>query len=221
MKFSKFLSSNWVITLTATTVGVLLALLLNKRVETQNIRAQVNLANEKILQEIGSNKESLNNIIVDHRRLYDILEFLHKYKNEDEKLVGTPEDINSLRNKYPGILVIKDSTAIDDTEYVYRGAIESNFSLPHINLSSFSMEALKGSGFAFNYDFDCLIYLEQVDEMTKDIFQRNKELLGFFSGGLMGENPEILLTKLKLLVEFEEGLQDLYSLADEKLAHCS
>jgi len=58
-KITGFLSNNWVVTLTATLIGVFSALYLNEIVASRKLENQKAIAKQNILTEISQNQESL------------------------------------------------------------------------------------------------------------------------------------------------------------------
>ena len=218
---SRFLANNWVITLTATLIGVFVALYLNERVSSSKLKSQKSIATKNILAEISSNQGSLEETIDKHLELLEVMEFLGEYLDEDNNLITKPEILGKFKNKYPDVALIQDSTRLEDGYYDYEGEINLDLSFPQFNLTTIAWETLKSSGISTSYDFNCLMYLETIDKMTKEILQKNRDLLDFLTGSKdSGENNENLLKNLNLLVDYEESLLAAYESSEEELKAC-
>jgi uncharacterized membrane protein (DUF106 family) len=59
----KYLSNNWIVTLTATLIGVFAALYLNEVVETKKLNNKKSIATKNIFLEVEANQESLEKSI--------------------------------------------------------------------------------------------------------------------------------------------------------------
>ena len=95
-------------------------------------------------------------------------------------------------------------------------------SFPHLELTNITWKTLKNSGIVSSYDYECLLYLETVDKVTSEVEYKNKNLLEFFTGSRdKGTNNENLINYLKLLIQFEESLMDIYNSSEEKLGNCA
>jgi hypothetical protein len=106
---NKLLTNNWVITLTATLVGVFLALYLNDWSNNRTLREDSRLAKSIILDELKHNASNLQESMESHQRLRDIFIFLGSNYRKDEGLISTPNIINEFQKKYPEILSVSDS----------------------------------------------------------------------------------------------------------------
>ena len=97
-----------------------------------------------------------------------------------------------------------------------------NMSFPHIELTNITWKTLKNSGIVSSYDYECLLYLATVDKVTSEVEYKNKNLIEFFTGSKdKGAKNENLINYLKLLIQFEESLIDIYNSSEEKLGNCA
>ena len=213
----KLFSNSWVITLTATLIGVFAALYLNEWVASKKLRNQMEIATENILMEFSSNNESLKGAVTQHKVLLDIFEFLEKYNDEEDGLITSSKIMSDFRAKHPDIVAIEDSILLSSGEYQYNGEISSGFSLPNINLTNIAWETMKNSGINATYGFECLMFLENVDKVTDEVVQQNKAIFDFLLGSDENEN---IIKELKILIEYEELLIELYSNSKERLTSC-
>ncbi len=63
----KILTNSWVITLTATLIGVFVALYLNEWLASVKLNNQKQIAKENVLAELKSNNKKLNESITKHK----------------------------------------------------------------------------------------------------------------------------------------------------------
>lgn len=217
----KFLSNTWVVTLTATLIGVFLALYLNELVASRKLHKQKSIATQNVLSEIASNNEKLKEAAKKHLEILDIIEFLNYHSDEENALVAHKDSLNQFRLKYPDIINIEDSTLIDDDVYDYNGEINMDFSLPQLEITSIAWNTLKDSGIASTYGFECLMYLESIDNIVNEVKVKNKELFDyFFSLREMGDKTEYLILHLNLVIDFEQTLSEIYDRSEEQLKDC-
>jgi len=221
-KNSKIFANNWVITLTATLIGVFAALYLNEWVSSKKLRNQKTLATKNILTEINSNQNSLETSIRKHTDLLETMEFLIKYVDEEDRLISPVDSMNKFRTKYPEVVTIKDSTLLENGNCEYNGAINIDLSIPHIQLTSIAWKTLKNSGISTTYNFECLMYLETIDKLTDEVLQKDEELIEFMTGlrdgGTKNEN---LISHLNLLIDYEESLLEIYKPREDELKDCN
>jgi len=215
-------ANDWVITLTATLVGVFVALYLNEWMATSKLKYQKTIATKNILAEMDANEEKLLTAIGQHEKLTGIMKFLGEYMNEENELICSVNTLNEFRKEFPGTIVVDDSTFFKEDLYTFNGEINLDLSFTQFELTTISWETLKSSGIGATFGFECLMVLETVFNITKEVLEQNKELLDYLSGTLeRGENNENLLNHLRLLLEYENSLKDVYKNSEEELANCN
>lgn len=220
-KFSNILKNNWVVTLTATLLGVFVALYLNEWVASNKLFQQKEIATENIIAEIAANKTKVEESLVRHYEVLDIMSFLGEYLSENNELVAPPSNLQELKGKYPNFLTITDSTKVADNLYEYNGEMNLDLSFPQVDLTTIAWNTLKGSEVSTTYGFECLMYLETVDNLTGEAILKNKELIDFFTGTKeKGDNNGKLINHLKLLIDYEEMLSEVYNNCEEELKNC-
>lgn len=220
--YSKILANNWVVTLTATLIGVFVALYLNEWMASRKLSNQKAIATKNISIELNSNKDYLKDALLRHEELIEIMSFLGQYVDDNDDLIAPVKAFNAFKKKYPDLINIEDSTFVEEGIYNYDGEINLDLSFPHFELTTITWKTLKNSGIVSDFDFECLLYLETVDNVTNEVGQKNKELLDYFSGikdsGAQNEN---LISHLNLLIHYEESLIEIYESSEERLKNCN
>ncbi len=219
--FPKIFANDWVITLTATLIGVFVALYLNERVASNKLENQKSIAIENILLEITSNQEKLKDSIKKHETTLGIMDFLRKHMEEDENLIASIDSMNLFRNKFPNILQIDDSTLVANGKYNYKGELNFDLSITHLNLSTIALQTLKNSNISSTFDFECLMYLESIHKLTNEVLQKDRAILNFFiEDGESGYKNQSLFKKIDLLIQFQKSLETILENSDEELHEC-
>jgi len=130
--------------------------------------------------------------------------------------------MTNFRVKYPELITVQDSTILPNGLCHYKGDIDINFSTPHIAISTIAWETIKNSRISETYDFECLMYLEKVNKLTREILTKDSQLLELLIGVKDGgENNELLLSHLELLMNYERSLINLFKRHQEELKPCS
>ncbi len=216
----RFFSSDWGLTLSATLIGVFLALFLNEWVANRKVKAQKAIALENILAEIEENEEHLKKTIPKDSTLVAIISSLSEYLEEDD-LIATPEEMSTFQHEFPDALAITDSISLGDGKYEYKGSMEGVLNLSILSISTIAIKTLKSSGLSATFDFDCLKYLETLENLSNEIILLNKDLINdFMEMGNSKEDKERLSLKLNLFINYEKGLFDIYQSKEEFLQNC-
>jgi hypothetical protein len=222
INFSKFFTNNWVITLSATLIGVFLALYLNEWVASKNLQKQKSIATQNILAEIESNQNKLENIITDHSNLLNITVFFSTYFDEEDNLIAPSDSMQQFKRKYPSLITIKDSTLLDNGYYKYTGETHFNVALPNLQLTTIAWSTLKNSGYSTSYGFECLMHLETIEMVIHEVFRQNTLVLEYISGEKdSGTKNEALIRQLEFLIGYEKSLLSAYSQSESILKNCS
>lgn len=220
-KSTGLFSSSWVITLTATLIGVFVALYLNEWVSRGKLRDQKSVATKNMIAEISANEESLIKTVKKHREVYEVMSFLGTHVNEEESLIAPADTVRALRAKYPFTFAFSDSSLVSPGVYLYNGEINLDLSFPHLELTNISWVSVKNSGIVSTLEFSCLMYLEKVDKITSEVLEQNEDLLDYFIGlREAGVGNENLLRHLKLLLDYEESLLGIYAQREDEMKSC-
>ncbi len=217
----RFFSSNWVITLTATLIGVFMALWLNEWLANRKLSDQKSIGIENVLAEMVNNKEALEQAIEKHRMMLETISFIEDNVSEEEEFIVHKDSMQAFKERNPGIVKVSDSIQIDSNTYQYRADVQIDFSLPQIEMSTIAWETLLNSGIGSSYSFDCLLYLGTVYKVFHEVKDRNKDLYQYFLGDKEpGEKSVDMLRDLDLLIKYEETTIDLLKQADKELEKC-
>lgn len=218
----KLLKNDWVITLTATLIGVFAALYLNEMVSSNKLENQKSIATKNILAEISLNNKKIKKATKTHIELMDIIEFMGNYSDEKNGTLIVPVDsMAKFQTLHPNLIIIKDSTFVSDGIYDYNGELVFEFSTPQLEITTIAWNTLKNSGISPTYGFECLMYLENIYKITNEVSTKNSELLDYMLGNKeVGEKSENLINHLNILIDYEESLVEIFKSSEEEIKNC-
>lgn len=222
MKISKLLANDLVITLSATLIGVFVALYLNEWIADKKLSDQKKIAIDNVITELSSNQIKLEKALERHIQMYDLLIFLRKYSENGENLIAPQDSMRAFMTKHPELVILSDSTKLDNGYYHYKGEMNSNLSVAHLELTTVAWETIKSSGLSTSFGFDCLMYLESLDKLTSEIILRDRVLLEYMTNNSDdAEQNEKIIKHLHFLIGYEKSIGIMYEKSEEKLSECS
>ena len=219
----KILSNNWFVTLSATLIGVFVALYLNEIVASQKLDEEKANATDNILAEIESNLSSMQDAIQVHQKFFDVLNFLKYLDSESGDLVVPLDTIIKFRNDYPHLLSVKDSVMVEKSVYSYsNGNLDFNFRLPQFELSTVAWNTLLNTGMSRSYSFECLLYLQGVYKNTEKIIGLNEELFNtVYRTEDFKTDREKILRLLAMFLDYERVAIQALKSGKEEIKNCS
>ncbi len=223
MKFKRvisFLKNDWVITLTATLIGVFVALYLNEMVASDKLEKQKSIATSNIFLEIEHNRAVLEKNINKLEVLLATIEFMDTHMTEDDRLISSVESMTNFRYKYPGVFKVQDSTLLENGLYHYRGESQVDFNPSHINLTTLAFKTLKSSGLSSSYDFNCLIEFEKYENFTGEMLQFEQKAIDAIYEAFENNQRQELMIHISGLIEFEQTLLQFYEEVEKILETC-
>jgi|GEM_PF-1677285 len=223
----KFLTNNWVGTLSATLIVVFAALYLNELVAERKIENQKSIATKNILSELMTNSENFTIAVNKHSIFYDIMVFMDNYSDsESGGFIAPIDSLNKFRRKHPKLITVKDSVQVSRSVYQYsNGEINFDFSIPQFEITTIAWKTLKSSGISQSFNFKCLMYLEGIYNITNKVSTENEilfdeviEYLGDEEN--TKEKRKKLIGRLQLLISYEESLIKMYESSEKELKTC-
>jgi len=217
------LSNNWLITLSATLIGVFLALYLNEQVAKQKLNEAKASATDNILAEMEGNLKSMQAAVVNHQKVFDVLNFMSYQDSESGKLIVPLDSMMKFRRDYPQLLELKDSIQVEEGIYAYsNGSLDFDFQLPQFELSTLAWNTLVSSGMSRSYNFDCLMQIRRIYQGTDKVISLNQELFDSFyrTQDFRGDRDKILRL-LAMLLDFEKTAIQALENGMEEIQNCS
>jgi len=221
MRKKHFWSSDGIITLVATLLGVFLALYLNEWTASRKQKRQMDLAAENILMEIEANRSMLNESVRNYSEMLETYIFFDTCLNSDGEVVSTVGNMNSFKAAHPGLLNTIDSLRMDDGRYKYTSMnLNLNFTLELVELRTIAWETLKNSAVISSFSFSYLMQLEYINKSVNAIIQLNNEIYNDARKFLQGDMTVLgnLIYNVRMAIYNEQQLIVLYDeIRDKKL----
>ena len=195
---SKFLSSNWTVTLVATTIGVFLGIFMNDYFSSREETRKAKLAFQDVLEEMSKNSQLLIEWDSVSQVNYSFFEFMTENMNEEEELelVMTISQMDSLRSQYPGFLSLDDSTLVRKDTFSYHGEFSLNLNslLLLIDHNEIAWTAIKNTDHLRHIEFECIKTFEEFYKLFGASGEMRKKWMDklFFSPELYEDQENIL-----------------------------
>ncbi|MCU4176208.1 hypothetical protein [Carboxylicivirga sp. N1Y90] len=112
-----------------------LALYLNEWTASKKLKKQKEIATETILREINTNKEKLEESVLNYTDMLDIYVFLKSCLTREGTIVTFVENMTQFKTKHPGFIYTLDSIKMDDINYKYtKMDLSLKFTLEQVEL---------------------------------------------------------------------------------------
>lgn len=220
---SKFLNSNWIITLTATLIGVFGALFLNECVTTKKIGNQKSIATKNILSEIKKNEKEIEKSLKMNIAVMETYIFKEKYMDDQKRLITDVDSMQTFRTNFPDIVTVTDSTLLKNGKYHYKADVNLDLNFSYLTITNIAWKTLKSSNLTNFYDFDCLMFLEGLEIFTNETLKYNRKVIDLLINKDKYEENDyekLFKQELKLLIMYEKGLLEGYKNSEEELNNC-
>lgn len=201
-------------------IGILIALFINNWNDSRKLNNEKDIATKNIKSELEYNNQSIKDIVKQHRKLYETFLFMEDNYSKQKGLISTPKLISKYIQKYPDVFMIQDSTDQNNGKFKYFGEINFNFSLPQMNLKTMAWKTLKNSRAVSIYNFECMMELELIYNLTDDIIDRNSELLEIMMSMNEDSDEKKFIKKLKYVIDMESSFIEI-SKPSQKLTKCN
>ncbi len=197
-------------------VGINLAIWFNNWNSSKKINEGKKIAISKITEEVENNKLEIDKVLKNnHRILNAYKDFKNIYVGNTSAIKANPKQLQLLRNKYPDYFITKDSIALENGLYRYRGTTHMILEIPTLTEIAWKTTTTLNVTNEFNYE--CLYELESMYNL-----QRRVQVEIDKSGNALqkGELDE-LMNILNFLNQIGSQLQTNYNSAKKNLLNCS
>ncbi len=197
-------------------VGINLAIWFNDWNSSKKINEGKKVAISKITEEIENNKLELDIVLKNsHEVLQAFKDFKNIYDGDTSAVIANPKQFQLLRNRYPGFFRIKDSIALDDGLYRYRGS--TKIVLEVATLTEIAWKTTTTLNVINEFNYECLYELESIYNLQRRVqIEINK------SGDAL-QNREF--DKLKMILNFlnqtGDELQKDYNSVKKNIINCN
>ena len=187
-------------------VGINLAIWFNNWNASKKINEGKKIAISKITEEVENNKVEIDKVLINnHRILNAYKDFKNIYDGNTSVIMANPKQLQLLRNKYPDYFITKDSIALENGLYSYRGTTQMILEIPTLTEIAWRTTTTLNVTNEFNYE--CLYELESIYNLQRRVqIEINKSADALQKGEL-----EELMNILNFLNQLGSQLQTNYN----------
>ena len=196
-------------------VGINLAIWFNNWNSSKKINEGKKIAISKITEEVENNKLEIDKVLKNnHRILNAYKDFKNIYDGNTSVIKANPKQLQLLRNKYPDYFRTKDSIALENGLYRYRGITQMILEIPTLTEIAWKTTTTLNVTNEFNYE--CLYELESIYNLQRRVqIEINKSADALQKGEL-----EELMSILNFLNQLGGQLQTNYNSVKKNLLNC-
>ncbi len=143
-------------------VGINLAIWFNDWNSSTKAQQDKDFAIGTIKEEINSNLKELSTSLKQNENMVGAFEAFkgYWYQKNSSHLLATPQELQNLQKTYPKFFTVKDSTAMPDGHFHYRG--QTYIFLELAELSEIAWTTAKNTQVTRRIDYPCLYELESM-----------------------------------------------------------
>ena len=197
-------------------IGINLAIWFNNWNASKKINEEKKVAISKIAEEIKNNKIEIDSVLINsHRIINAYQDFKNVYAGNTAAINANPTQLKFLNNKYPDYFRVKDSIAMDNGIFHYRGVTRINLEIPTLTEIAWKTTTTLNVTSEFNYE--CLYELESLYNLQRRVqIEINKSADAMQQGKL-----DELMVILEFINQLGSQLQNKYESIKENISNCS
>ena len=197
-------------------IGINLAIWFNNWNASKKINEEKKVAISKIAEEIKNNKIEIDSVLINsHRIINAYQDFKNVYDGNTAAINANPTQLKFLNNKYPDYFRVKDSIAMDNGIFHYRGVTRINLEIPTLTEIAWKTTTTLNVTSTFNYE--CLYELESLYNLQRRVqIEINKSADAMQQGKL-----DELMVILEFINQLGSQLQSDYESVKENILNCS
>jgi hypothetical protein len=136
------------------------------------------------------------------------------FRQNKSKIETTPEKMNDIQTRYPGVFRIADSTQLDSLRYAYHGSVVVELEL--VELSDIAWETTKSLDILNEFGYECLYELESMYSLQS----RVQKEIDKSSDALQNNDLDALLIILSFIDQLEIQLEKKYKKTLSLIDNC-
>ena len=197
-------------------IGINLAIWFNNWNASKKINEEKKVAISKIAEEIKNNKIEIDSVLINsHRIINAYQDFKNVYDGNTAAINANPTQLKFLNNKYPDYFSVKDSIAMDNGIFHYRGVTRINLEIPTLTEIAWKTTTTLNVTSEFNYE--CLYELESLYNLQRRVqIEINKSADAMQQGKL-----DELMVILEFINQLGSQLQSDYESVKKNILNCS
>jgi len=196
-------------------VGINLAIWFNDWNSSKKINEDKKIAINKITEEVENNKVEIDSVLKNnHQTLNAYKDFKNIYDGNTSVIKANPKQLQLLRNRYPDYFRTKDSIALDNGLYRYRGTTHIILEIP--TLTEIAWKTTTALNVTNEFNYECLYELETIYNLQRRVqIEINKSADALQKGEL-----EELMIILDFINQLGSQLQTDYNSVTKNILNC-
>jgi len=197
-------------------IGINLAIWFNNWNSSKKINEGKRIAISKIIEEVESNKLEFDKVLKNNYRILNAYnDFKKIYDGNTSVIKANPKQLQLLRNKYPDFFITKDSIALENGLFRYRGVTKLVLEIP--TLTEIAWNTTTTLNITNELNYECLYELESIYNLQRRVqIEINKSADALQKGEL-----EELMSILNFLNQLGSQLQTNYNSIKKNIQNCS
>lgn len=187
-------------------IGINLAIWFNNWNTSKIINEDKAIALNKIMEEIDNNKLEIDSLMSNNRKILNAYRGYKRFYDGNTSLVKmTPQEFSSLKELYPKFFRLKDSTAVENGLFLYRGTTYVNLEIT--TLTEIAWKTTTTFDISNEFNYECLYELESMYNLQR----RVQDEINKSADALQKRELEELMHVLEFLEQLGNQLQESYT----------
>jgi hypothetical protein len=197
-------------------IGINLAIWFNDWNSSKKINEDKKIAISKIVEEIDNNRLEIDSVVIKNRQILNAHRDYKKfYDGNTSLLIMSPNQFRLLKDKHPDFFRPKDSIAIDNGLFRYRGT--THIKLEITTLTEIAWKTTTTFNVSNEFDYECLYELESMYNLQR----RVQNEINKSANALQKRELEDLMHVLEFLEQLGIQLQESYKTMLKNINNCS
>jgi len=197
-------------------IGINLAIWFNNWNSSKKINEDKKIAINKIIGEIDNNRLETDSLILNNRQILNAYrDYKNFYDNNTSVVIMSPKQFRRLKGKHPDFFRPKDSIAIDNGLFRYRGTTFINLEIT--TLTEIAWKTTTTLNVSNEFDYECLYELESMYNLQR----RVQNEINKSANALQKRELEDLMHILEFLEQLGSQLQESYKSMLKNINSCS
>jgi hypothetical protein len=197
-------------------IGINLAIWFNNWNSSKKINEDKQIAISKIMEEMDNNRLEIDYVIINNRQILNAYRDYKNFYDGNTSLVKmSPKQFRLLKDKYPNFFRPKDSIAIENGLFRYRGTTYVNLEITTLTEIAWKTTTTLNVSNEFNYE--CLYELESMYNLQR----RVQNEINKSANALQKRELEDLMHVLEFLEQLGIQLQESYKTMLKNINNCS
>lgn len=225
--FKRLKESQWFMTLTSTTIGVLLGLYLTNYSADKSLKNGKEKAIQQITNELNDNEKELRKYNKALASNYNAITYVFSKLNTNFEIVISKDSLDAFKNNSKDFFDLQAIEKVNVNTIRLRGELNSQINSSLVvfkDLSDIVWKSYKQTDYMSITKFQCLTNLEGLYNFQNEVNKLNNEWTRYFSSKEINSEKELreaFLPRWKTLIEQQNLLLTFYEGKDKILKNCN